>query len=321
MKKWLVGAVIGVLVASFTLDADAQRRLGGGRNFGRQSPTVQQRQAQPPQAPPQSSQQAATPAQPATAGAPAAGAATAAKAASPWKGALMGLAAGLGLAALASWLGFGDTLATIMLFALVGLAIFMVLGFFLRRASGARPAYEGAGGASYSPSPSPSPPSRRVEPQPLRRETVQTPEAVRPGSAMDEFTRGAAPKAEQAWGVPAGFDTEGFLAHAKIHFGKLQAAWDAGDVDALSEFMTNEMFTSITHELRARAGASKTEIVALDARLLGIESSTAEHLASVRFTGSLRVDGALEPVDEAWNLVKPVDGKTGWLLAGIQQMN
>jgi predicted lipid-binding transport protein (Tim44 family) len=25
------------------------------------------------------------------------------------------------------------------------------------------------------------------------------------------------------------------------------------------------------------------------------------------------------PFDEVWNLSKPVDGKTGWLLAGIQQ--
>ena len=26
-----------------------------------------------------------------------------------------------------------------------------------------------------------------------------------------------------------------------------------------------------------------------------------------------------EPFDEVWNLVKPVDGSTGWLVAGIQQ--
>jgi predicted lipid-binding transport protein (Tim44 family) len=25
--------------------------------------------------------------------------------------------------------------------------------------------------------------------------------------------------------------------------------------------------------------------------------------------------------EEVWNLVKPVDGSTGWLLAGIQQMH
>jgi len=41
----------------------------------------------------------------------------------------------------------------------------------------------------------------------------------------------------------------------------------------------------------------------------------------VRFTGTMRVDGELETFDEVWNLTKPVDGKTGWLLAGIQQLS
>ena len=41
----------------------------------------------------------------------------------------------------------------------------------------------------------------------------------------------------------------------------------------------------------------------------------------MHFQGMLREDGAVlpKPFDEIWNLVKPVDGKTGWLLAGIRQ--
>ena len=44
-------------------------------------------------------------------------------------------------------------------------------------------------------------------------------------------------------------------------------------------------------------------------------------LASVRFTGSLREapGAAAEPFSEVWNLVKPLSGRDGWLLAGIQQ--
>src|SRR5512136_116456 len=99
MKKLLAGLMIGALAASFAFDAEAQRRLGGGRNLGRQSPTVQQRQATPPaQAPPQ---------QPSANAQRPAGASPAAAPRSPWRGALMGLAAGLGIAALASWLGLG----------------------------------------------------------------------------------------------------------------------------------------------------------------------------------------------------------------------
>jgi predicted lipid-binding transport protein (Tim44 family) len=53
--------------------------------------------------------------------------------------------------------------------------------------------------------------------------------------------------------------------------------------------------------------------------LLGIESTADEHTASVKFDGTLRIDGEDEQVSEVWNLVKPARGPGGWLLAGIQQ--
>ena len=44
-------------------------------------------------------------------------------------------------------------------------------------------------------------------------------------------------------------------------------------------------------------------------------------MASVRFHGTLREDGnpTAQPFEELWHLVKPVNGSSGWLLAGIQQ--
>lgn len=309
MNKILIGAFIGVLTATFALDAEAQRRLGGGRNIGKQAPQVQQRQATPPAAAPAQTPQAATAAAPA---AGAAGAATAA-ARSPMKSLLIGAAAGLGLMALASWLGFGETLATIMMFALIGVLILMVIGYFMRRRMGAQAAYQGAGGVT------PTLPEQRVEPQ-MQRSALDSPGA-RPGSAMDHFMRGGAVNPASPWGIPAGFDTEGFVANARTYFGKLQAAWQTGNLDDLSDFTTNDMFIALTHELRARGDAPKSiEVQTMETRLLGIESTATEHLASVRFTGTVRVDGEEEKVDEVWNLAKAADGKTGWLLAGIQQI-
>jgi predicted lipid-binding transport protein (Tim44 family) len=45
------------------------------------------------------------------------------------------------------------------------------------------------------------------------------------------------------------------------------------------------------------------------------------HWASVRFAGSIRETPNTAPMafEEVWHLQKPADGKTGWLLAGIQQ--
>jgi len=64
-------------------------------------------------------------------------------------------------------------------------------------------------------------------------------------------------------------------------------------------------------------------VVSVDAQLLGIESTDAEHVASVRFRGLIREsDGApAQDFDEVWNLTKPVAGSSGWVLGGIQQLN
>lgn len=320
MNRFIAAAVVGLLAATFAFDADAQRRLGGGRSLGRQSPQVQQRQAAPAQQAPQQ----AAPAQPAPAGqqqaAPAGPQGAAAPAAaSPWRGALLGLAAGLGLAALASHFGFSETLTAILMAALLGFGLMLVLAFVLRRSRGdsPQPAYGDARGGSavaYGPEAQPAP-----VPAPLQRSALDLAAQARPGSAMDEFARAGA--GDAPWGVPPGFDKEGFLANAKSYFRKLQRAWDRGDLHELQEFTTEEMFAALMHERRAQTTHSKSEVRTLEATLLGIETSATDYLASVRFSGVLQADEESEQVDEVWNLSKPVDGKSGWLLAGIQQLS
>jgi len=319
MNKWIAGLAIGLFAATLSFDAEAQRRLGGGSSFGKPSQSLQQRQAAPPKQ--NAPQQAAPAQQPSAAGVPAA---AGARAASPWRGALMGLAAGLGLAALASWLGFGEGFAMFLMVALAALAAMMLFGMLMRRARPAQPAYpggqqspatwHGAGGPSFDPA------SREQPPSTMARTAAAPVVGARSGSAMDELMRGGR-GIDEPWGIPADFDTAGFVAHAGTYFRRLQGAWAANNLDDLAEFTTQEMFTALTHELRARGPVSSTEVVTLDARLLGIEHDAREHLASVRFTGTMRVDGELETFDEVWNLTKPVDGNAGWLLAGIQQLN
>ena len=98
MKLWSLALV--ALLALSSIDADAARRLGGGGSVGRQSGNVTQRQATPPAAP-GTAQNANNAAKPTPAAAPAA------PAKRPWGAMLGGLAAGLGLAWLASHLGLG----------------------------------------------------------------------------------------------------------------------------------------------------------------------------------------------------------------------
>jgi len=121
--------------------------------------------------------------------------------------------------------------------------------------------------------------------------------------------------------VPAGFNADAFLRAAKLNFLKLQAANDAGQLDEIREFTTSELFEELKRELGA--GGSHTEVIGLDAELLELATEGNQHWASVRFTGQVREapDAPTVPFAEVWNLAKPADGSSGWLLAGIQQMH
>jgi predicted lipid-binding transport protein (Tim44 family) len=120
--------------------------------------------------------------------------------------------------------------------------------------------------------------------------------------------------------VPAGFDASAFLRGAKLNFLKLQAANDAGRLEEIREFTTDELYQALVADQGAR---QQTEVSGLEADLLELATEGERHWASVRFTGQVREapGAAAEAFTEVWNLVKPADGSSGWLLAGIQQMH
>src|SRR5688572_6791571 len=152
---------------------------------------------------------------------------------------------------------------------------------------------------------------RQESPQPMQfagmRETTRMP--VGGGVPERATTR-----------VPAGFDAAGFLRGAKLNFLKLQAANDAGRLEEIREFTTDELYRDLKNDLGDR---QQTHVTALDAELLELVTEGSQHWASVRFSGQVREapGAAPEGFSEVWNLVKPADGSSGWLLAGIQQMH
>jgi len=131
-----------------------------------------------------------------------------------------------------------------------------------------------------------------------------------------------APIAATPTAIPAGFDASGFLRAAKMNFLKLQQANDAGRLDEIREFTTDELYEELRKDFGRSAGQA-TDIASLDADLLEFATEGSRHWASVRFSGTVREAPRAEPeaFTEVWNLVKPADGSTGWLLAGIQQMH
>jgi len=288
MKSFALMAA--ALVLGFTLsvgDAEAAKRLGGGSSSGMQRQSVapsKQTTAAPTQ------QQAAAPA-----------AAPQAQPKRSWMGPLAGLAAGLGLAALASHFGFGEGLANIMMIGLLIMAVVMVVGFFMRKKAAATQGgmqYAGAG-ANYG------------NPAPIRPDFT-------PAGAS------AAPLAANAGSgnIPADFDVAGFVRNAKVNFIRLQAANDSGNLDDIREFTAPEMFAEIKLSMAERGLAKQeTDVVQLNAEVLDVAEEASRYVVSVRFTGQISEDkAAAEAFDEIWHMTKPRDGSTGWVLAGIQQV-
>lgn len=312
MKNFLAALVVCVALAATSFDAEAARRFGGGSNLGNRSvPTFSQKAA--PNAAPQApagqmrgqnaTPNRATPAQQAPVQKP-----------SMMRSVLTGLAAALGISALLSLLGInGAGMVSFVMGLLLAVLAFMAVRFFLARRA---PASASGGHA----------PETRASETVMRRAPVDTTASAASGAAagsvMDQFTRGA--RVEEPGAAvdvtPADFDHEAFLKTARDNYVLLQKAWDTGNVVEISDFTTEDVFIAITHQLRERGHETyRTEVLDLSNELLGIACENGEYLASVRFVGTLRINGEDESVDETWLLVKPVEGKGGWLLGAIKQ--
>jgi predicted lipid-binding transport protein (Tim44 family) len=211
--------------------------------------------------------------------------AQAANGGSRWGGILGGLAIG----GLLGYLFGGSGLFGIALLAL--LAIGAVLAF-----------------RAVARSASQAPPQRAQYAGMQREETMPAPVA----GAAQETPRGR---------VPPGFDADAFLKAAKMNFIRLQDAHDRGRLDEMRELMTDELFEELGRDIR---GADQhTDVASLRADLLELATEGDRYWASVHFSGMVRdaPDAAPAGFEEVWNLVKPADGSSGWLLAGIQQMH
>lgn len=305
MKNFLASMMIAVTAMSMVAEATA-RPLGGGRSIGRQSTNVTRTAPTPaPSANPGSQVQ-----RPAT---PAATPAAIPPRSSPWKGILGGALLGLGLGALFSHLGIGGAMASmlssVLMIGLLVLAGLFIYRMFKRKDTPANPSFSG-----FNQQPVPAGGTSDIG-------SKIAPAAFQP---MQPQTSGAAAVPAPQWGVPGDFDEAAFLRHAKSSFIRMQAAWDKADTKDLQEFTTPEVFAELKMQIQERGpSADFTDVVSIDGELLGIETIANDYLASVKFTGMIKssATAAAEPFAEVWNMAKPLNGSTGWVLAGIQQLS
>lgn len=325
MKK-LLPLMLAAVMALGSLNAEAARRMGGGKSVGQQSSNVTQREAVRPQAPAAPAQQAAPAAAPKPTAAPAPAAAASKK---PWGAMLGGLAAGLGLAWLAHSLGFGEAFGNVLMVILLAVVAMAVIGMILRKrrgAAGPQMAYQGAGASAQEPATfkqyNPANVGNDASARPWEAQTTSFDASASGGSMIGAGLRGP-----QGWGIPDGFDVDGFVDAAKRNFISLQDAWDRSDIGMLRSMMTDAMLSEIRSQLAEREAqfpgqANKTEVVMLEAQLLGIEDMNDAYMASVEFNGMIREEPSAgpSPFREVWNMTKPKNGGSGWLVAGVQAL-
>jgi predicted lipid-binding transport protein (Tim44 family) len=247
-----------------------------------------------------------------------------------------GAATGLGLAWLASTLGFGDAVAQLLLMALIAAAVVLAVGLLRQRRTTAPSGLalqsassdnsNGSGKSQLDPVTPRGYSSNNVGNDASARPWEQHP--AMPEQAADPMTDpvfGSTP----SWGVPDGFDTVGFLKASKANFVSLQAAWDRSDIAALRAMMTDGMLEQIKVQLAEREQiqgeaetANQTDVVMLEARLLGLEEIGPGYLASVEFSGLIREDASAgpNPFREVWNITRAKSGPGGWLVAGVQAL-
>jgi len=326
-RVWSVRLSVLAVVAAFlglsVLPTDAEaRRLGGGGSFGRSAPS--QFQKSPSTAPSgttstaPSKQQATNPAG-ATAG-------TAAAPRNRFLGPLGGLVAGLGLAALFGYLGFGAGMAEflgtmLMIAAAVFAVMFLVRMLRGQQAAKPRPAYSAPGATSSGQNS-----YRQASTNPIN-DPVPGMGAPRNDQGFGQFGNASAfdapmPAATPVKDLPAGFDEANFVNSAKKFFVTMQGVFDQGDVAGLREYCSDDVVDHLRAEIEARGNAvNRTDVVTLDAQLIGFETDVDEQIATVAFTGMLREeqDAAAEEINELWIMSRPVSGG-GWVLSGIHNL-
>jgi len=248
---------------------------------GRSLGVQRQVTAPPKQATPPTQQQPATTPQPSGPG--------------RWFAPLAGLAAGLGLGWLFAQGGFGPAIGALLMALLAGAVVFALMRLLSKRRAQGPVQYAGFGNETVA-----APPPSQL-----------------PGDA------GAEPNYHSQFvsNIPAGFDVEGFLKEARRNFLRLQEANDRGDLPRLRQITTEDMFNALKSDVAEHSGVQQTDVVTLNAALLELVTEGELYWASVRFSGSIREEASApaEPFEEIWHLRKPVNGSSGWLLAGIQQ--
>jgi predicted lipid-binding transport protein (Tim44 family) len=119
-------------------------------------------------------------------------------------------------------------------------------------------------------------------------------------------------------------DLAAFLDVARQSFVRVQQAWDRADLAALSQVATGPLLEELRAQLAERGPLpNHTEVIRIEARLLGVEAVREAQVASVEFSGLIREEAGARarPFRELWMLARLQDAEPGWRVARVQALS
>ncbi len=284
-NKIIISFVLVSFFSLLALESSEARRMGGGRSFGKMPP-IKRQATTPPKAPDSVSPKRT---------------ANSAVSNRGGMGMLGGLAAGLGLAALASYLGIGGELMGLLVILGICLLCFIAFRAFFSRGL-AKMALAGGSPERF--------PQTPVD-EKIENTTLGSSEGVRDANGNFE------------WEIP---EKEKFLEVAKSKFIELQEHWSSGNLAGLENFCTEDLMEHLSSEYKKEGSHyPNLSVVELNAFLEGSKSITNQSGVTVlevyiRFNGLMRDSESLPTkFNEVWTLQKINASNQGWVLAGIFQ--
>src|SRR3546814_16706862 len=105
---------------------------------------------------------------------------------------------------------------------------------------GSGPGRPGSGGGSYFSAVS-RPESQEAHSSGTAVSGSESGSAGQPGASANP--------SDQNWFIPTDFDTSAFLEQAKARFRSIQAIWDSGDTQKLSDYLTDDLIAELKPQI------------------------------------------------------------------------
>lgn len=121
--------------------------------------------------------------------------------------------------------------------------------------------------------------------------------------------------------VPAGFNQHAFLQGALEHYRTLQQAWNQGDLNLVSEYVSPELYAELHNQRKAMDVAPQTEILDLEAELVRADQTAAAYELSILFRGRCKdeIEGSEDGIFDVWHLQKDAaNADAPWIIVGIE---